>query len=157
MMSPTISHCYQGWKNANWINGLRIVKETIIDDQSVLKELPDDVDSCTFAKFASTYYQVNHQPRCIIMTCGILLQEGYDFVVALEPLPSSLLRLKSDKDIATAVDMFKMVMRFMGDVGLTGIKERVLGNYIIYKVQIGSTNLMMTDNWFRVYPAMILR
>lgn len=64
----------------------------------------------------------------------ILLQEGYDFVVALEPLPSSLLRLKSDKDVTTAVDMFKMVMRFMGDVGLTGIKERVLGNYIIHKV-----------------------
>lgn len=30
--------------------------------------------------------------------------------------------------------MFKMVMRFMGDAGLTGIKERILGNYIIHKV-----------------------
>jgi len=54
--------------------------------------------------------------------------------MALEPLPSSLLRLKSKKDSATAVDMFKMVMRFMGDNGLSGIKEVVLGNYIIYKV-----------------------
>ena len=63
-----------------------------------------------------------------------ILQEGYDFVAALDPLPSSLLRLKLDKDITTAVDMFKMVMRFMGDAGLTGKKERILGNYIIHKV-----------------------
>jgi len=52
----------------------------------------------------------------------------------LEPLPSSLLRLKSEKHVIAAVDMFKMVMRFMGDVGLTGIKERILGNYIIHRV-----------------------
>lgn len=127
-------YCCLGWKNANWVNGLRLVKENIIDVQATLQELPDDVDSCTFAKFASTYYQASDQLHIIkIFSCSIL-QEGYDFVVALEPLPSSLLRMKSPKDISTAVDMFKMVMRFMGDDGLTGIKERVLGNYIIHKV-----------------------
>jgi len=58
-------------------------------------------------------------------------------VMALEPLPSSLLKLKSEKDATTAVDMFKMVMRFMGDISLTGIKEIVLGNYIIFEVLHG--------------------
>jgi len=62
--------------------------------------------------------------------------------MALEPLPSSLLRLKSEKDAATAVDIFKMVMRFMGDIGLTGIKEIVLGNYIIYEVLHGKLDCM---------------
>lgn len=55
--------CYfcVGWKNANLVNGLRTVTESVLEDHPVLQELPDDVDSCTFAKFASTYYQVNDQ------------------------------------------------------------------------------------------------
>ena len=68
------------------------------------------------------------------------------------------MRLKSDKDVTTAVDMFKMVMRFMGDVGLTGIKEHILGNYIIHKVHYeGQCQLNNDRQWFRVYPVLILR
>lgn len=54
---------FSGWKNTNWVNGLRLIQENVIEDKSVLEELPDDVDSCTFAKFASTYYQVIYQPH----------------------------------------------------------------------------------------------
>ena len=76
--------------------------------------------------------------------------------MAKTPLPSSLLRLKSQTAEAEAVALFKLVshsvtvccvcivmkfiiltqvMRFMTDHSLGGIKEMVLGNYIIQKVE----------------------
>ncbi|XP_065659386.1 unconventional myosin-XV isoform X6 [Hydra vulgaris] len=77
--------------------------------------LPGDIDLCQFSKFAKLFFQDN---------IGITYRKV--------PLRTSLLKQKYT-EIVEAVISFKLIMRFMDDVTMNGLRQIVLGNYIVNK------------------------
>uniref|UniRef100_A0A7M5V4L1 Unconventional myosin-XV n=1 Tax=Clytia hemisphaerica TaxID=252671 RepID=A0A7M5V4L1_9CNID len=77
--------------------------------------LPADLNTCVFSKFIRLYFQ-----------------NIDDYKHSKYPIRSSLLRLKNVSS-AEAVQVFKLVLRFMEDENMTGVQQYILGNYIINK------------------------
>ncbi|KAG1955060.1 myosin XVB [Pimephales promelas] len=79
--------------------------------------LPQDIDRHPFSQYANT-----------VLKDGWCQQQGY-------PLQKSLTSLDPD-DTRTALEIYKLILRFTGDSDLIGWQEQMLGNYIVEKSQI---------------------
>ena len=118
------------WQNANIQEGLTEVKEELVEHSCSTRELPKDIGTFSFCKFARTYFQVSkytvalhpmHSAEILEdfnklesswleqITFSFLIQEGLMYAMAKTPLPSSLLRRKSKTAEAEAVVLFKLV------------------------------------------------
>ena len=118
------------WQNANIQEGLTEVKEELVEHSRSTRELPKDISTYSFCKFARTYFQVSEHTVALHpmhsaeiledfnelesswleqITFSFLIQEGFVYAMAKTPLPSSLLRLKSKTAEAEAVVLFKLV------------------------------------------------
>ncbi|XP_067285687.1 unconventional myosin-XVB [Pseudorasbora parva] len=78
--------------------------------------LPLDIDRHPFSQYANT-----------VLKDGWCQPQGY-------PLQKPLTSLDPD-DARTALEMYKLILRFTGDSDLTGWQEQMLGNYIVEKSQ----------------------
>lgn len=121
---------FSEWQNANIREGLTEVKGELVEHSHSTRELPKDIGTFSFCKFAETYFQVSeytvglhsmHSAEIVEdfnklesswleqITFSFLIQEGFVYAMAKTPLPSSLLRLKSKTAEAEAVVLFKLV------------------------------------------------
>ena len=124
---------FSEWQNANIREGLTEVKGEMVEHSHSTRELPKDIGTFSFCKFAETYFQVGQCSEYTValhsmhsaeivedfnklesswleqMTFSFLIQEGLVYAMAKTPLPSSLLRLKSKTAEAEAVVLFKLV------------------------------------------------
>ncbi|XP_022921200.2 unconventional myosin-XV-like [Onthophagus taurus] len=79
--------------------------------------LPKDLDTFDFSKFTSVYFnKIRFEPR-------------------KEPIPIPFLSKSSskDQDFQDSLAIFKLILRWMNDPQLNGIKEKVLGDFICLK------------------------
>ncbi|KAI4897194.1 hypothetical protein NFI96_014895 [Prochilodus magdalenae] len=78
--------------------------------------LPRDVDNYPFSQYANT-----------VLTDGWCQLQG-------QSLQRSLTSMEPE-DARTALEIYKLILRFCGDSDLTGWQEQMLGNYIVEKGQ----------------------
>ncbi|KAI2658343.1 Unconventional myosin-XV [Labeo rohita] len=79
--------------------------------------LPQDIDRHPFSHYANT-----------VLRDGWCQPQGF-------PLQKPLTSLDPD-DARTALEIYKLILRFTGDSDLTGWEEQMLGNYIVEKSQL---------------------
>lgn len=79
--------------------------------------LPNDLDQFAFGKFCSVYFK------------------GTDLGVKREPITSPFLSKAAarDQDFQDSLALFKLILRWSNDSQLTGLKERAIADYIVYK------------------------
>ncbi|KAI5723408.1 hypothetical protein M8J76_005520 [Diaphorina citri] len=99
-------------------NLVKVVGPVVDTAQRVNYDLPDDIDQHAFSKFSNIYFK------------------SHVWGMKREPIKSPFLNKNKDSDYADSLAIFKLILRFMNDDGLTGKKEQVLGDYIAYKVRL---------------------
>lgn len=79
--------------------------------------LPNDLEQFAFGKFCSVYFK------------------GADLGVRREPIAAPFLSKAAarDQDFQDALALFKLILRWSNDTQISGIKERALADYIVYK------------------------
>ncbi|XP_029692792.1 unconventional myosin-XV isoform X4 [Takifugu rubripes] len=92
---------------------LALLQAPHIQEQAELK-LPLDINNYPFYRYVQMYFR---EPKFGMLT---------------EPLKSPLTRPEDDLS-KEALDIFNMVLRFMGDPHLNGAQENIFGNYIIQR------------------------
>ncbi|KAF5306868.1 hypothetical protein FQA39_LY00098 [Lamprigera yunnana] len=89
----------------------------IVNGKLPIIVLPNDLHQFEFNKFSSVYFK------------------GADFGFMREPISVPFLSKAAarDQDFQDAVALFKLILRWSNDSHLSGIKERALADYIVYK------------------------
>lgn len=79
--------------------------------------LPHDLNQFEFSKFSSVYFK------------------GADLHVKKEPITTPFLSKAAarDQDFQDAVALFKLILRWSNDNQLTGVRERALADFVVYK------------------------
>lgn len=79
--------------------------------------LPNDLEQFSFGKFCSVYFK------------------GAELGVKREPIAAPFLSKAAarDQDFQDALALFKLILRWSSDSQLSGVKERTLADYIVYK------------------------
>ncbi|XP_042230048.1 unconventional myosin-XV-like [Homarus americanus] len=86
--------------------------------------LPHDIDYHPYSKFTSIYFK------------------SHIWGMKREPIKTPFLSKSRDADYSDSLAVFKLILRFMNDHTLSGVRETVLGNYIANK---GLMNDRMQD------------
>ena len=87
-------------------------------------KLPSDIDYYVFSKVANIYFK------------------SHLWQMKREPIQTPFLSKSKDSDFQESLAIFKLILRFMNDTGLTGRREKVLADYIVNK---GLTNAKLRD------------
>ncbi|XP_071526723.1 unconventional myosin-XV isoform X1 [Panulirus ornatus] len=78
-------------------------------------KLPHDIDYHPYSKFTSIYFK------------------SHIWGMKREPIKTPFLSKSRDADYSDSLAVFKLILRFMNDHTLSGVRETVLGNYIANK------------------------
>ena len=89
--------------------------------------LPSDIDYYVFSKVASLYFK------------------SHLWQMRKEPIKTPFLSKAKESDYQESLAIFKLILRFMNDTSLSGLKEKILGDYIINK---GIRNEKLRDEIF---------
>eukprot|EP00118_Oscarella_pearsei_P012382 m.90917 g.90917 ORF g.90917 m.90917 type:complete len:2332 (+) comp36671_c0_seq1:91-7086(+) len=106
----------RGWRHPHTERGLTAVRNEFVSAGLATSKLPEDADAYSFPKFAGAYFQ-----------------EGSVLGFRMQPIDQPFLKMPNDLFHREAIAIFKMIMRFVGDAGMTGPQEVAVGNYIIQK------------------------
>ena len=87
-------------------------------------KLPSDIDYYVFSKVANIYFK------------------SHLWAMKREPIQTPFLSKSRDSDFQESLAIFKLILRFMNDTGLSGRREKVLGDYIVQK---GLSNPKLRD------------
>ena len=92
----------------------------------VAKKLPHDIDYFAFSKVANIYFK------------------SHLWQMKREPIKTPFLPKQKESDYFESLAIFKLILRFMNDNSLGGIREKVLADYIANKG-------MHSEPWLRIY------
>jgi myosin-15 len=90
-------------------------------------QLPHDIDYFSFSKVANIYFK------------------SHLWQMKREPIKTPFLPKQKESDYAESLALFKLILRFMNDTQLTGVREKVMADYIANK---GIQNEKLRDEIF---------
>jgi myosin-15 len=114
------------WTPVNTEKNLAKVSGRMPPAKSSLR-LPSDIDYYVFSKVASLYFK------------------SHLWQMRKEPIKTPFLSKAKESDYQESLAIFKLILRFMNDTSLSGLKEKILGDYIINK---GIRNEKLRDEIF---------
>ena len=93
----------------------------------IIKKLPHDIDYFAFSKVANIYFK------------------SHLWQMKREPIKTPFLPKQKESDYFESMALFKLILRFMNDNSLSGMREKIMADYIAHK---GIQNEKLRDEIF---------
>ena len=93
----------------------------------IIKKLPHDIDYFAFSKVANIYFK------------------SHLWQMKREPIKTPFLPKQKESDYFESLALFKLILRFMNDNSLSGMREKIMADYIAHK---GIQNEKLRDEIF---------